>query len=66
MATWVDFPAVKREVVVDGNGKITSYFVYRGNTDDGFVCRLYVPSGTFRGEYNSKANARTAGDAAGA
>jgi len=64
-----DFPAVLREIVVDGDGKVTSYFVYRGNDDDGFLCRLYVTQNgrmTFIGEYNSKANARTAGNTAGA
>jgi hypothetical protein len=60
-----DFPASSREIVVDGDGKVTSYFVYRGNVTDGFLCRLYV-NGVFIGEYNSKANARTAGNLAGA
>jgi hypothetical protein len=62
MATWVDLAGF-REVVVDGNGKITSYFSYRGNDSDGFVCALFVPTGTFLGYYASKAEARAAGDA---
>ncbi len=69
MAVWVDFPAAEKEVVVDGNGKITSYFKYQGNTDDGFICRLYVTQSgkmNFIGDYHTKATARTAGDAAGA